>query len=435
MNLARISNKYTQIAGLTNYLLVLAVAFSASFPNRIFNAMWVLWFISWLLEGRFLKKSNFSFNKSKIPVLLLLVFYAWEAISIFWAKDKAAGFSLLEKQLSFVAIVPVALFGVNRYYKTTTILLSLVIGALVSILSYSMTLLYVNNYEYLISAGDLSLWKGFDFIAFTDLLSYIKHRLYYNTILVIAIFSLPFLYKKYAPKHGKYLTLILGLATGTTILTMLYLTGSRSMIMALLLIVSIVFFRMINKKYRVYVVSSVIILLFTGLYLFIEFHPRMQDFKAHDFETLRTGKTTNENIEPRLLIWYAVFESPHDYLVHGLGVGNSTGYLVDKYVKNGFPEIFISRKYSAHNQYFATTMELGLAGGLFLVLFFFLFHRFLKGNARRFGFYFSLLMAFNLLTEGMLGRGDGVLTLCFFSLVCIWMQQEQNPIEDKMDFL
>lgn len=435
MNLSKISNKYTQIAGLTNYLLVLALAFSASFPNRIFNSMWVLWLISWLLEGRFLKKSNFSFNKSKIPVLLLLVFYIWEAISLFWAKDKAAGLSMLEKQMSFVAIVPIALFGVNRYYKTTTILLSVVIGVLVSILSYSMTLLYAYNYEYLISSGDLSLWNGFDTKTFTVWLTNIKHRLYYNTVLVIAIFSLPFLYKKHATKQGKYLTLILTLITAITILAMLYLTESRSIIVALLLIVAIVISRMINKKHRVYVVSGVVLLISIGSYLFVEYHPRMQNFKANDFETLKTGKTTNEFIEPRLLIWHAVFENPQDYLLHGLGVGNSTDYLVEKYLSNGFPEVFATRKYSAHNQYFIATMELGLAGGLFLILFFFLFHRFLRGNARRFGFYFSLLMSFNLLTEGMLGRGDGVLTLCFFALVCIWMQQEQNPNEDKMDFL
>ena len=141
MELRKISDKYQQIISLTNYLLVLTVAFSAAFPNRIFNILWVAWLATWLLEGRFLKKSNFSFDKSKIIILMLAGFYIWEAVSILWAEDKKAGFSVLERQMSFLAIVPVALFGVNRYYKTSTILASLVVGALVSILSYSMTLL------------------------------------------------------------------------------------------------------------------------------------------------------------------------------------------------------------------------------------------------------------------------------------------------------
>ncbi len=80
-------------------------------------------------------------------------------------------------------------------------------------------------------------------------------------------------------------------------------------------------------------------------------------------------------------------------------------------------------------------MELGLAGALYLIAFFFLYHRFLTGNARRFAFNFSLLIAFNLLTEAMLGRGDGVLTLSFFSLMCIWMEKEQKANSELPEYL
>jgi hypothetical protein len=109
MELRKISDKYQQIISLTNYLLVLTVAFSAAFPNRIFNILWVAWLATWLLEGRFLKKSNFSFDKSKVIILMLAGFSIWEAVSILWAEDKKAGFSVLERQMSFLAIVPVAL--------------------------------------------------------------------------------------------------------------------------------------------------------------------------------------------------------------------------------------------------------------------------------------------------------------------------------------
>lgn len=435
MELKKIADKYLQIISLTNYLLVLAVAFSAAFPNRIFNILWVAWLVTWLLEVRFLKKSNFSFDKSKIIILMLAGFYIWEAVSILWAEDKKAGLSILERQMSFLAIVPVALFGVNRYYKTSTILVSLVIGVLVSVLSYSMTLLYLNNVEYFMNAGDKAFWKGFDAENFSIWISFIKHRLYYNTILVVAIFSLPFLYKKYAPRYGKYLTAIIILATAATMLTMLYFTGSRSMILALIFIMAVALWRYIDKKYRLWVTLSAFMIVAIGVFIFVEYHPRMQNFKSNDFEVLKTGKTDNELIEPRLLIWHAVFEVPSDYIAYGLGAGNSTSYLVEKYKANNFPEIFTIRRYGAHNQYFAAIMELGVAGALYLIVFFFMYHRFLTGNARRFAFYFSLLIAFNLLTEAMLGRGDGVLTLSFFSLLCVWMEKEQKANATLPEYL
>jgi ribonuclease-3 len=60
----------------------------------------------------------------------------------------------------------------------------------------------------------------------------------------------------------------------------------------------------------------------------------MKNFKSDDFEALKTGKTDNELIEPRLLIWHAVFEKPSDYIAYGLGAGNSTNYLVEKEMRN-----------------------------------------------------------------------------------------------------
>ncbi len=426
MKLKKIVDKYQQCIGVINYLLVLAVAFSAAFPNRIFNTVWVLWLITWALEGRFLKKSNFSFDKSKIAILMLAVFYVWEAVSIFWAIDKNAGYSILERQMSFVAIVPIALFGVNEYYKTTTIFTSLVVGVLISVLSYSMTLLYLNNVEYFLHAGDKAFWNGFDAENFSNWMSSIKHRLYYTTILAVALFSLPFLYKKYVSRYGKCLTIIILCFVAVMISVMIYFSGSRSMILALILFASIALFRFINKKYSLVIASGIGLIVVTGLYLFITYHPRMQNFKSDDFEALKTGKTTNEMIEPRLLIWHAVFESPSDYVWHGVGAGNSTNYLVEKYKTNNFPDKFVIRRFGPHNQYFAEMMELGIAGALYLILFLFVFYGSLTGNARRFAFYFSLLIAFNLLTEAMLGRGDGVLTLSFFSLMCIWMEKEQK---------
>ena len=293
----------------------------------------------------------------------------------------------------------------------------------------------MNNLEYFLNSGVKTFWKGFDSFNFSIWISHIKHRLYYNTILVVAIFSLPFLYNKYAPRYGKYLTITIILAVALAILTMLYFSGSRSMILALIFILAVAFWRYIDKKYRFRVTIITFLLVTSSVFVFVNYHPRMKDFKSEDFEALKTGKTNNELIEPRLLIWHVVFEKPSDYMLYGLGAGNSTSYLVEKHKEHGFFERFVTRRYGAHNQYFAAMMELGIAGAIYLIIFFFLYHRFFNGNARRFAFYFAILMAFNLLTEAMLGRGDGVLTLSFFSLLCIWMENEQKDNAEVPQYL
>lgn len=418
--------KYRQVLGVSNYFLALAVAFSAAFPLRVVNIVWVMWLISWLLEGRFLNKNNFSFDKYKTPVIMLAGFYVLQAISLLWASDQKAGISVIERQMSFLAIVPIALFGVNKYYKTSSILISLVAGVLVSVIAYIMSLLYVNNYDFFIQGGDKSYWKGFSFENFTNWIYLIKHRLYYNTILVIAIFSLPFLYKKFAYRYGRTITYVVIISVAIVILTMIYMTGSRSMILALILIVTVALFRVVNMRYRAIVIVGLITLFFVGVFLFVKFHPRMNDFKSDDFEALKTGKTNNELIEPRLLIWHVVFENANDYYLYGLGVGNSTEFLVEQYKLHNYPEIFQIRKFGTHNQFFSAFMELGIFGAMYLVLVLVLYHRFFTGKARHFAFYFLILMSFNMLTEGILGRLDGVVTLSFFTLLCLWMQAEDN---------
>lgn len=422
------TNKYRQILGITNYMLALAVAFTAAFPSKVFNIAWTLWLITWALEGRFLSKRNFSIDKSKYPVLLLGLFFLWEVLSLLWAKDINAGISVLERQFSFIAIVPIALFGVNKYYKTKSILISLIAGTLVSLIAYYMSILYVSNYEYFLSEGKKEMWKEFSINTFQGWSSFIKHRLYYCTIIVIALFSVFFLQKNGRERYGRSLTFIISAAVCALFFAMIITSGSRSSILVLAILLSVNILNIFQLKYKIIITTIIVVLFSIAALLLLKFHPRMSNFSLQDMYILETGKTDKqfEIIEPRLFIWHEAYINIDEYWGIGKGVGNSTSFLIEKYKEQNYPDSFLDKKFSPHNQYLSAFIDLGILGFIFLVAYFLYFHRFFKGRARKYAINLTLLIGFNLLTEGMLGRSDGIITMCFFTLLCIWMQSEQE---------
>ena len=393
------TNKYRQILGISNYMLALTVAFTAAFPSKVFNIAWTLWLIRWALEGRFL-----------------------------WANDINAGISVLERQFSFIAIVPIALFGINKYYKTKSILISLIIGTLVSLIAYYMSILYVSNHEYFVSGGKKEMWKGFSINQFESSISLIKHRLYYCTSLIIALFSVFFLQKDGRERYGSALTFIISTVVCALFIGMIMISGSRSSVLVLAILLSVNILNIFQLKYKIIITTVIIVLFGIAALLLLKFHPRMSNFSLQDMYILETGKTDKqfEIIEPRLFIWHEAYINIDEYWGIGKGVGNSTSFLIEKYKEQNYPDSFLEKKFSPHNQYLSAFIDLGILGFIFLIAYFLSFHRVFKGRARKFAINLSLLIGFNLLTEGMLGRSDGIITMCFFTLLCIWMQSEQE---------
>ena len=424
-----IQQSYTESIGKINYFFALVLAFSLALPTQIIIISWLGWLITWVLEGRFLSLKNFSFNKNKIPFLLFALFFVWQVISLKWTSNLSDGYKSLEKQISFIAILPIVFFGVNKYYKTKLILLSLLIGTILSLFLYYAVLLYVYNADYFYSGGNAEAWKGvFDLPFFQNYLVHLKHRLYLCTIISLSIIYLPVFRKELQFKIGKPLSVISLVLISLLLLAYIYATGSRSNLLALMLIAGIYCFKWawLNvNKFTVIGISMVFILI---LGVTCKYHPRLKTISVKNaITTLKTGTVTDsENYEPRMLIWNTIYESKNEFIWYGKGVGSSTNFLVEKYKeKNLFP-IFIERRFSAHNQYLSTTMELGIGGAIFLVFLFIAYPFFFKNSTKRLAFYFSFLMGFNMLTEGMLGRIEGILILLFFSLFFLWHQEEEN---------
>ena len=133
-------------------------------------------------------------------------------------------------------------------------------------------------------------------------------------------------------------------------------------------------------------------------------HPRMQEF---DIDEITEIRHLNGEHEARLNIWVLALENPDDYLAHGLGAGQSTNYLVEKYKKLGF-NYYASKRYHAHNQYIEVLLESGIAGLLLFVLAWIAIPLCATGAGRKTAWLLFTLFVFNMFTDLMFGKFCGI---------------------------
>ena len=145
-------NLYSKFIGKTNYLLFLLVAFSLAMPYSAMRTIWTLWLVSWALEFRFLFKKNIHLKKEIIPILVLGLYFLWQGLSYFWATDPFLATKTLERQVSFIVLPLIALFGVNKNYNIKQISQWFVVGVFLTTLWYFTTCLFLDNYPNIIQS-------------------------------------------------------------------------------------------------------------------------------------------------------------------------------------------------------------------------------------------------------------------------------------------
>lgn len=425
MTISDIKGIYTNNIEKLNYALILCAAFFVSFPTQIAKNFWVVWLISWLLEARFLKKSNFTFKRSYTPLFIMTAFLIWQFISLLWAADVQSGMRSIERQLSLAALPLIACCGVNKNYNTTKIIKVFVLGCVVSSILYLTIIYTIQNIDFFYNHGDKNLIQKFSPLTFTTYSSLLKHRLYHCTILCIAIFSTTFIYKDTFQRYGKLRGSLLITATILLLLAIIIFTGSRASIITLTAMCSLGLWLIIQSKYKTIISLAIILCLGIGMTFIFKYHPRMKNISFDDLNILTTGKG-NPNAEPRLYIWHEVISNADQFSLYGLGAGNSTKFLTEKYIQDNYGIHFLDRKYATHNQYFSFWMELGIISAILLMLTFILYFIFYTKRARIFAIFFSLIYGVNMMTEGMLGRIDGIIIFSLFALIIVWIQNEDD---------
>lgn len=408
--------KYQSVIGQLNYTLFLVVVALLPFPQIFLRYACVTWLITWLLEGRFLQKPNLAEWKRMLPILLFGLWYLWKIISGLWANDQVAYTWQLERYMLFGAMIPIGIWGVNEQYNWKKICSVLVISCIAAAGVYLFTLFWVQNAN--VFYREIPL-QTMTFEYFASKISYIKHRLFLCSVEMMGVMAILFIRKDILEKWGKvkgWLAIISAIA----IMAILILaTGSRASILSGIALIAIgVLYKLPIRSIR-YKIGFILLAGGIGLFALTQ-HPRMQDFDFNQILKLREIKAEN-NI--RLNIWGVIFENYQAYSLHGLGAGQSFGFLQEKYNEYGL----LNYKYfNAHNQYFEEWMEIGIPGVLFFLLAWISIPCCATGRARKSAMMLFILYVLNMLTDCMLGKFDGIVLWCVW-MILIYIQSDKEP--------
>lgn len=392
-------NKYQDITGRINYGLFLVVAFLLPFPQLPLRYACVIWVVGWLLEGRWLKRPlPIRQNKIAVPFILFGLWYVWQAVSYFWCADKAAWGWIMERYLTFMMIVPIGIWGVNKYYNLRQISKVLVAGCVVAVPAYLLwmaALYYHPQWEANLQLAESLKYQDNWWLFLSENISHFKHRLFLCSVELFGIVVAAELWHK--QKWPLLLTL-------PVMLSVIPLTASRQSVLTVMTMAAVGIICMLPSTFRRWAgVGVVLVSLFVGGGMLM-LHPRMQQFELSELKQMREVSGEHES---RLNIWALALEHPKDYLAHGLGAGQSTNYMVEKYKEKGL-DSYVSKRFHAHNQYLEQLIELGVPGLIFFLVMWISLPLCTEHNACRTAWLAFTLFALNMFTDSMFGKFCGI---------------------------
>lgn len=415
-------HRYVTVIQKINYVLFILVVFLLPFPQIFLRYTVVAWGISWLLEGRWLRKPQPS--SFFVPCLLFAIWFAWEGVSALWAGHPALTGAEIERHLAIPMLLPVALWGVNDYYDLRMTRRVLMYGCLAAVPVYFFTMFWVFNHTCIEQAPEhlAAQWMPMKF--FAENVSAIKHRLFLSSVEMIGIIAVCHRRKELQERYGTVEGWMLTIAAVAAMSTLVVATGSRASLFTGIALIAITMIEHTPARRRMLTASAALVTVIAMSICIVEFHPRMQTF---EWDHLKLEKLDADR-NARLNIWSMALEHPQDYLWHGVGAGNSTVYLQERYAAHGYTT-YIQRSYNSHNQYLTELLELGIFGLLlFCAAWFSMLYFPKKGKARQTAAYLTAIYMLNMFTDNMFGRFDGLALFCACMLICILYERIEFPL-------
>ena len=414
---------YQEAFGVLNYVAFLLVLVSLAFPWRFTQPLFAIWLISWLLEGRWASLSNFSCTRHTVPLLLMCGFVGWEALSLLWTQDLSTGTSELERHLPVFAILLVALFGGNHFYKAHRLKTAVVAGCLLALLSYCVIVYWFMH------TGEITRWNFSYWTFFAE--GPIEHLIHRSDLCIVLIVSLLFTVDLYTYYKNRYPAVYTGLIAGSVICALLasiIMTGSRTAIFLTPLLVCIVFFKLYNgrrtKEIALAVITGAIVLIGISA----NYNSRLKSVTADLTQLKESGTEAIESTrEPRLQIYSCALRHLDRYGVFGVGFGSSEAVLQELYVEDGL-DLCAQSGYGIHNRYFKVLMEMGPFALLFMLFIVFGSPFFHSGPARHDTAYICLAFGWSMLTENVITMISAIYILfALVTLVEIEQRESDSP--------
>lgn len=420
-----IFTKYQQYMGSLNYAVFMLILFFLPFPWKYVQPLIVVWLATWALEGCWLQKSHFRFNRSHVPLLLVALLVVWEGISLLWTPKYDSGISEVNKHLPILAICLISLFGVNEHYHPIKLKMALYIGALCSILSYGTILYWWTANERIpfdTTWWDWDIWTPLG----SPIISLIKHHQYYCMTLLLAICFSGSIYRYCAQRYNRLAALLLIAIGDTLLMAAVILSGSRTMMVMLPIIVILSLWWTLQGIKRWLALAGVVIVMgLSGLW-----------FNRHNSRFIRTQHDVSQidiqqikeqpmSREPRIYIWHTILTHRKEYGIAGMGVGSSDAFLYHYYEQDGNGNL----TFGPHSCYLKTWMEMGPIAALLLIVILCLSICLHSPHVRRDATWVSLIMGLAMLTESCFSRMSGLYILFAMLTLLAIEERKLNHLE------
>jgi len=378
------------------YFFPVMLAFCLPFGSHLLSWIIVAWtFVSFFNLERSALKELWS-NRS---AWLLLAFFLLTVISALLSENKTEGGFSVEVKMTFL-MFPYLFFG----FSWPLGILRRSVIAFVSGCFFATLYLLLRATSHSIAGHS----EYFFYTLFSDLL----HASYFSMYLQLALAFVIILYPRWF--HQQKAIIQSAWFFGAVFIAGIFFCASKMGLITFFCLFPLLLAYRWRSKFplqkTIVLLAGLFILLAFILFLLPQTSERL--LRLTQFSS-SVDKTSSESSAVRLLIWEQCMDLIKAAPLSGYGVGDANDVLYKKYADNGL-EGALSHHLNAHNQYFQTSIGLGL-GGLLLLLGLTLYQFFMSMLKRRILLLvFSGLVILNFLVESMLQTSAGVLFFTFF---------------------
>ena len=344
-----------------NWLLARVMAFSLCMPDIWVCNCFFFWALTWfweaLVNGRLLHP---RFDRRHIVLYLMVLFYVVMLISLLYTDNLHYSKRMLERRVSFIVLMLMAIFRLHPDYRLKPLLTAFVAGA-----ACHLTLMLAwPVLHYLSDFGFRNYLHQFPSAYVVSMLAY-KHRAFFGIIQLMAwlTFYAAFRQKRLPDRLQKRSWLLFCSYSLLLMAWCILSQGRLNLILAILLLfwMLIDLSREYARKYRLAIVSLLgLALIVVGLVW--HYHPAFDRIQPDQLK-----KQDNEQLqEGRIGIWTAavdVLREDHIWLT-GAGVGDAKDLLMAKYKDLHLADDIIANRSHAHNTFLHTALESGLSAVL-----------------------------------------------------------------------
>lgn len=374
-----------------NGWLAVAIAGTLPLPFKINIIAFIAFVLFNLLMFRFRKDLP---TLGKTFLIIPLCYLGMNFIGLLYSDNLSEALFSIEKRLAFI-IFPLIFLALETDFSNFYKKIFLTFAA--SSIAIALINIFVSVFKYFDTYNETHL--GYHQTTSFTGINVIHLSIYLNVSLVILIYY-------YFCSKNKYLFIPCLLCVGILI----YL-GSRMAIFILFVIVLLSFIILFKSKFNFIksgIFTIITLLILTGI-VFI--NPKT----SQKFNELQLSSRF-EKRQGRYLIWKSSFEilkNDPKLLIYGLGTGDVTDALVQKYEENNY-KFLASVRYGPHNEFLQELLKHGIFGLSLLLLMFLLPLKFAIKKRNYLCVAFILIFSFSSLTEPTLGRNKGIFLFTFF---------------------